>query len=57
MERTAWAGIDVGKTNYWDCVLDAEGKKLSSMKVANDQTEITATIATVGALADHIVWA
>lgn len=27
------------------------------MKVANDQTEITATIATVGALADRIVWA
>jgi len=55
--QTAWAGIDVGKTHHWVCVLDAEGNKLSSMKVANDQTEITATIATVGALADRIVWA
>lgn len=54
---TAWAGIDVGKTHHWVCVLDAEGKKLSSMKVANDQAEITETIATVGALADRIVWA
>ncbi len=55
--QTAWAGIDVGKTHHWVCVLDAEGKKLLSMKVANDQTAITATIATVGALADHIAWA
>lgn len=55
--QTAWAGIDVGKTHHWVCVLDAEGNKLSSMKVANDQSDLTATIATVGALADRIVWA
>jgi hypothetical protein len=55
--QTAWAGIDVGKTHHWVCVLDADGKKLLSMKVANDQSDITATIATVAALADRIVWA
>ena len=55
--QTAWAGIDVGKTHHWVCVLDAEGNKLSSMKVANDQSDLTATIATVAGLADRIVWA
>jgi hypothetical protein len=52
-----WAGIDVGKTHHWVCVLDADGQKLLSMKVANDQSDITATIATVADLGDRIVWA
>jgi transposase len=56
-ERTAWAGIDVGKTHHWVCVLDCDGNKQASMKVANDQSDITAMIATVAALADRVVWA
>jgi transposase len=55
--ETVWAGIDVGKTHHWVCVLDVNGNRLLSMKVANDQSDITATIATVADLADRIVWA
>lgn len=56
-KRTVWAGIDVGKTHHWVCVLDSDGHKQVSMKVANDQSDITAMIATVAALADRVVWA
>jgi hypothetical protein len=56
-KRTAWAGIDVGKTHHWVCVLDADGNKQASMKVGNDQSDITAMIATVAALADRVIWA
>ena len=36
----AWVGIDVGKTHHWVCVVDADGKTLLSVKVANDEAEI-----------------
>ena len=41
----AWIGIDVGKTHHWVCVVDADGKTLLSVKVANDEAEIVAFIA------------
>jgi transposase len=53
----AWVGIDVGKTHHWACVVDADGKKLLSVKIANDQTEIVAFFADAGALATQLVWA
>lgn len=56
-ERTVWAGIDVGKTHHWVCVLDSDGNKRASMKVANDQSDITEMIAKVAALANRVVWA
>ncbi|MDT5359648.1 MAG: hypothetical protein QOC69_1410, partial [Mycobacterium sp.] len=40
----AWVGIDVGKTHHWACMVDAEGKKLLSIKVANDEADILALI-------------
>ena len=43
----AWAGIDVGKTHHWVCVVDADGRTLLSVKVANDEAEIAALIAAV----------
>lgn len=55
--QTAWAGIDVGKTHHWVCVLDAAGNRLLSTKVANDQSDITAAIASVMDLAEQIIWA
>jgi hypothetical protein len=33
-------GVDIGKTHHWVCALDADGKKLLSVKVANDEAEI-----------------
>ena len=34
------SGVDVGKTHHWVCVVDADGKTLLSVKVANDEAEI-----------------
>ena len=53
----AWAGIDVGKTHHWACVVNADGKPLLSVKIPNDETEIVAFLANAGALASHLVWA
>src|SRR6478672_10192130 len=53
----AWIGIDVGKTHHWACMVDAEGKKLSSIKVANDEAEIVALITNAGSQARQVVWA
>jgi hypothetical protein len=39
--------VDIGKTHHWVCALDADGKRLLSVKVANDEAEILALIATV----------
>jgi len=54
---TAWVGIDIGKTHHWACVVDAEGKALLSVKVANDETEIEALLAKTGSLAMQLIWA
>jgi transposase len=53
----AWVGIDVGKTHHWACMVDAEGKKLLSIKVANDEADILALIADAGSQARQVVWA
>ncbi len=55
--ETAWVGVDIGKTHHWACALDANGTVLLSLKVANDEADLLALIATVGALADELVWA
>jgi transposase len=53
----AWVGIDIGKTHHWACVVDAEGKALLSIKVANDEADIVALIANAGSQATQLVWA
>ncbi len=53
----AWVGIDIGKTHHWMCALDADGTVLLSVKVANDEAELLALIATIGEFADELVWA
>lgn len=52
----AWAGVDIGKTHHWVCVVDSEGTKLWSAKLINDEAELAAAITTVTALAQQIVW-
>jgi transposase len=54
---TVWAGIDVGKTHHWVCVVDTDGTTVLSVKIGNDQNEIDAVIATVTALAERVEWA
>lgn len=53
----AWVGIDVGKAHHWACIVDGEGKKLLSVKVANDEAEIVALIAKACAIAIQLTWA
>lgn len=54
---TAWVGVDIGKTHHWVCALDADGKVLLSVKVANDEAALLTTLETVGGLAKQLVWA
>ena len=53
----AWVGIDVGKAHHWACVVDAGGKILLSVRIANDEAEIVAFLAKAGSLANMLVWA
>ena len=53
----AWVGIDVGKTHHWVCAVDADGKTLLSVKVANDEAGILSLIAAASALAQQLTWA
>jgi transposase len=49
--------VDIGKTHHWVCALDANGQTLLSVKVANEEAEILALIASVGELAEEAIWA
>ena len=52
-----WAGFDAGKHHHHLVVIDAEGRRLLSRRVANQETELRETIATVIAIARHVTWA
>ncbi|MEU5431706.1 IS110 family transposase [Streptomyces olivoreticuli] len=52
-----WAGVDIGKTHHHCVVLDAEGKRLLSRRVLNDEPELLALLADVLAVDEDTVWA
>lgn len=54
-----WAGIDGGKSHHHCVAIDAEGKRLLSRRVANDETPLLDLIAEVARLAsgDPVTWA
>jgi transposase len=52
-----WAGIDAGKTHHHCVVLDADGTKVLSRRVANDEPELLQLLADVMVLADEVTWA
>jgi len=52
-----WAGVDAGKTHHHCVVIDADGGKLLSRRVANDEPELLVLISDVTALADEVTWA
>ncbi|QKV68071.1 MULTISPECIES: IS110 family transposase [Streptomyces] len=54
-----WAGIDCGKTHHHCVVVDAEGRRLLSRRVANDETELLTLLGDVLGLAeeDYATWA
>jgi hypothetical protein len=35
-----WAGLDIGKKHHHAVVIDADGKRLLSRRVMNDETEL-----------------
>jgi hypothetical protein len=45
-----WAGIDAGKTHHHCVVIDAEGHRLLSRKVPNDESELLDLISVVMSL-------
>jgi transposase len=52
-----WAGVDIGKTEHHCVVMDAEGERLLSRRIANDETELTALVEQVTTLGDQVTWA
>ncbi|MGW7530639.1 IS110 family transposase [Streptomyces sp. NPDC054783] len=52
-----WAGTDIGKTHHHCVVLNAEGERLLSRRVLNDEPELLALLADVLALDVDVVWA
>src|SRR3954465_4206557 len=51
---TAWVGIDIGKTPHWMCAVDAEGRPLLSLKVANVEADLQAALAKGTDLAEEV---
>ena len=51
-----WAGVDAGKTHHHCVVIDADGRKLLSRRVASDEPELLGLIGDVTALGEA-TWA
>jgi transposase len=54
-----WAGIDAGKSEHHCVVIDSDGQRLLSQRVANDETVLLALLDAVSALAGdgEVTWA
>jgi transposase len=52
-----WAGVDIGKGHHHCVVIDPDGRKLLSRRVANDEAVLVELIGEVVALADEVLWA
>jgi transposase len=52
-----WAGIDIGKEQHHCVAIDADGKRLLSRRVNNDETELLALVADVAVLGSDTTWA
>jgi hypothetical protein len=52
----AWAGIDAGKGHHHVVVIDGDGRRLLSRRVANDEPDLEAVIAAVLGCAVEVTW-
>ncbi|WP_436844287.1 IS110 family transposase [Streptomyces subrutilus] len=52
-----WAGVDIGKEHHHCVVIDAEGERLLSRRVLNDEATLLELISDVLALAEDVLWA
>jgi transposase len=59
VRQQLWAGIDAGKSDHHCVVIDTDGNRLLSQRVANDETLLLELITAVTALADggEVTWA
>lgn len=59
MRQQLWAGIDAGKSDHHCVVIDTDGQRLLSQRVANDEAVLLELLSTVTALADggEVTWA
>lgn len=53
----AWAGIDAGKSHHHVAVVDEQGRRVLSRKVANDEPSLLDAIDAVLTAADEVSWA
>ena len=53
----AWAGVDIGKGHHHVVVIDAEGTRMLSRRVTNDETALLELIGQATALAQTVRWA
>ncbi|MER5321086.1 IS110 family transposase [Streptosporangium roseum] len=53
----AWAGVDIGRQHHHVAVVDADGTRVFSRRVANDETALLETIEDVLGHAEEITWA
>lgn len=56
MER-AWAGTDIGRGHHHVAVVDVDGERLLSQRVANDEGALLEVIGEVVGLAGQVTWA
>ncbi|MEU0000612.1 IS110 family transposase [Streptomyces microflavus] len=52
-----WAGVDIGKEHHHCVVIDAQGRRLLSRRVLNDETVLLELIGDVLALSQDVLWA
>ena len=59
MGQPLWAGVDAGKSDHYCVVIDADGQRLLSRRVANDEAALLELISASTALADggELTWA
>jgi transposase len=55
--QQVWAGVDIGKAHHHAVIIDSEGRRLLSRRVANDETMLRDLIAEVTSLASEVTWA
>ena len=53
----SWAGMDIGKEHHHCVVIDAEGSRLLSRRVPNDETAPLALVSDVLAISEEVLWA
>ena len=59
MPQQLWAGVDAGKSEHHCVVIDADGKRVLSRRVANDEATLGELVSAVTTLADggELTWA